>query len=613
MLYSSLMFGKVPPILRSCPFIMKSSSHSITYMPGLDGLRAVAVLSVILYHLSIPLFSGGFLGVDLFFVLSGYLITGLLLREWQTTGRIDLKKFWIHRFHRLFPALFVMLLIVLSYVTLFERELLHTVRQDSALALVYATNWWYIFHDVSYFESFGKPSPIQNLWSLAIEEQFYLIFPALFWLGMKNRRRFLQIIVAAIGTSVIAMAIQYTPGEDPSRVYYGTDTRLFALLIGSLLAFMWQPTRFKMDIPKRGVRLLNQTGAVTVPLLFLLLITTSEFGSFLYQGGFLLVSLLTALLIATIAHPASIWSGWFAHPAMIAIGKRSYGLYLWHFPVITLMTPIEKIGTFSFVRTLLISITLVILTECSYRFIERPIRKYGISGYLKRLSLHPSQLRQFSIIHWTSVTLLSILIVSFIANLSILAGSEAPTLQSSFHKVTVPKENPKPIITPKTSHEKPEQPKLCRPTLAIGDSVLLGVEEYLDSTLRQFTIDAKLGRQMWEAIPLSQQYTAYNQKGRQVIIHLGTNGSFHKEQLNTLLNQFTNSDKVYIVTVRVPRPWEEQVNTMLHEAAKRKHVSLIDWHAITVKNPSYLEEDGVHLNIEGARAYSKLMNEITGC
>lgn len=592
---------------------MKSSSRSITYMPGLDGLRAFAVLSVILYHLSVSFFSGGFLGVDLFFVLSGYLITGLLLREWQTTGRLDLKRFWIHRFRRLFPALFVMLLLVLGYVTIFERELLHTVRQDSAFALIYGTNWWYIFHDVSYFESFGKPSPIQNLWSLAIEEQFYLLFPILLWFGMKNRRLFLQLIGVAIGASVLAMAIQFTPGEDPSRVYYGTDTRLFALLIGSLLAFAWQPTRFKLDIPKRGVRLLNQIGAVTLPLLLILMIVTSEFGSFLYRGGFFLVAVLAALLIATIAHPASIWSQWFAHPALVAIGKRSYGLYLWHFPVITLMTPVEQIGTFSLLRTVLIVVVLIALTEASYRFIERPIRQHGLSGYLKRLSLHPRQLRQFSTMQWTSVAVLTILIVSFIGNLSILAVSDTPKPEPAFEKIAAPKEKPKPVLKPTTPKATPDQRKICRPTLAIGDSVLLGVEDYLGSTLKQLTIDAKLGRQLREAIPLSEQYAAYNQHGRQVIIHLGTNGSFRKDQLNSLLDQFANADHVYLVTARVPRPWETEVNQMLREASKRKRVELIDWHAVAVKHPSYFEADGVHLNIKGARAYSKILAKATNC
>ncbi|MCT4793756.1 acyltransferase family protein, partial [Exiguobacterium artemiae] len=257
---------------------MKSFNRSTTYMPGLDGLCAFAVIAVILYHLSVPMLTGGFLGVDVFFVLSGYLITGLLLSEWQQTGRIDLKRFWVHRFRRLFPPLFVLLVLVLSYVTLFERDLLHSLRQDSVAALLYTTNWWYIVHDVSYFESFGKPSPIQNLWSLAIEEQFYLIFPIVLSFGLGSKRLLLRGIGLLALLSALLMAILFTPGADPSRVYYGTDTRLFALLIGSLLAFAWRPERFKKEIPSRGVRLLNVTGAVIVPVLVLLMLVTSEYG-----------------------------------------------------------------------------------------------------------------------------------------------------------------------------------------------------------------------------------------------------------------------------------------------------------------------------------------------
>jgi hypothetical protein len=430
---------------------------------------------------------------------------------------------------------------------------------------------------------------------------------------MINRRLFLQLIGVAIGASVLAMAIQFTPGEDSSRVYYGTDTRLFALLIGSLLAFAWQPTRFKIDIPKRGVRVLNKTGVVTLPLLLFLMVVTSEFESFLYRGGFFIVSLLAALLIATIAHPASIWSRWFARQSLIAIGKRSYGLYLWHFPGITLLTPVEQIGTFSVLRTILIIVILVALTEASYRFIERPIRQLGLSGYLKRLSLHPQQLRQFSTLQWASVAVFTLLIVSFIGNLSIHPVSDKPKPEPAFHRIAAPKEKPKPVLKPTTPKAKPDQRKMCRPTLAIGDSVLLGVEDYLGSTLKQLTIDAKLGRQLREAIPLSEQYSSYNQHGRQVILHLGTNGSFRKDHLNSLLDQFANADHVYLVTARVPRPWEAEVKKMLREASKQKRVELIDWHANAVKHPSYFEADGVHLNIKGARAYSKILAKATNC
>lgn len=592
---------------------MKSLNRSTTYMPGLDGLRAFAVIAVILYHLSVPMLTGGFLGVDLFFVLSGYLITGLLLSEWQQTGRIDLKRFWVHRFRRLFPPLFVLLVLVLSYVTLFERSLLHTLRQDIMAALLYTTNWWYIVHDVSYFESFGKPSPVQNLWSLAIEEQFYLLFPLILSFSLVSKRLLVRGIGLTAVLSALLMAILFTPGADPSRVYYGTDTRLFALLIGSLLAFAWRPERFKQTIPLRGVRLLNVTGAVAFPSLMLLMFVTSESGRFLYYGGFVFVAVLAALLIAVVAHPASLWSRLFAQRWLIAIGKRSYGLYLWHFPLITLMTPVEYIGAFSWIRSLGILTVLIVLTELSYQFIERPIRRLGLFGYIRQFQIHPRTFRQFSWTKWVSVSLASLLLLSFIGNLSILAVSDKPT-QQTIPKVAAPHSKPAPLVK-KPEHPVPDTPirSMCRPTLAIGDSVLLGVEDYLGSTLQQVKIDAKLGRQLREAIPLSKKYAVYNQKEHQVVVHLGTNGSFRPDQLEELLDQFANADQVYLVTTRVPRPWEQEVNTMLKQAAERKQVSLIDWHAVAVKHPSYFEQDGVHLNIKGARAYSKLLAKATGC
>lgn len=591
---------------------MKSFNRSTTYMPGLDGLRAFAVIAVILYHLSVPMLTGGFLGVDVFFVLSGYLITGLLLSEWQQTGRIDLKRFWVHRFRRLFPPLFVLLVLVLSYVTLFERDLLHSLRQDSVAALLYTTNWWYIVHDVSYFESFGKPSPIQNLWSLAIEEQFYLIFPIVLSFGLGSKRLLLRGIGLLALLSALLMAILFMPGADPSRVYYGTDTRLFALLIGSLLAFAWRPERFKKEIPSRGVRLLNVTGAVIVPVLVVLMLVTSEYGRFLYYGGFVFVAVLAALLIAVVAHPASLWSRLFAARWLIAVGKRSYGLYLWHFPLITLMTPVEQTGTFSWLRSLGILIILIVVTELSYQFVERPVRRLGLLGYIRQFQIHPRTFRQFSRTKWVSVSLASLLLLSFIGNLSILAVSDEPA-QQSIPTVAAPHSKPALVKKPTTPVPEKRTRSMCRPTLAIGDSVLLGVEDYLGSTLQQVTIDAKLGRQLREAIPLSTKYAAYNHTDHQVILHLGTNGSFRPEQLEELLDRFANADQVYLVTTRVPRPWEQEVNTMLKQAAERKRVTLIDWHAVAVKHPSYFEQDGVHLNIKGARAYSKLLAKATGC
>ena len=268
---------------------MKPLKHT-TYMPGLDGLRTFAVLAVILYHLNVPYISGGFLGVDVFFVLSGYLITGILIREWTKTGTIDLKRFYIARFRRLLPALVLMLSLVMTYVTLFDRSLLETVRQDSLAALSYVNNWWYIFHEVSYFESFGKPSPLQNLWSLSIEEQFYAVWPLILLVGLAFRKRLLQFVAALLLVSAAWMAFRYVPEADPSRVYYGTDTRLFGLLMGAMLAFGWRPDTFKAVIPNIGRHILNVAGAISLIGIVGIIVTVNAYDAFLYYGGFLLVA-----------------------------------------------------------------------------------------------------------------------------------------------------------------------------------------------------------------------------------------------------------------------------------------------------------------------------------
>lgn len=577
-----------------------------TYMPGLDGLRTFAVFAVILFHLNINYMPGGFLGVDLFFVLSGYLITGILLREWANAGRIDLKRFYVARFRRLLPALIFLLSVVMTYVTLFERELLDTVRTDTLAALAYVNNWWYIFHDVSYFESFGKPSPIQNLWSLSIEEQFYLVWPLLLIIGLKSKRRFLQVVGTLLFASVAWMALQFTPGEDPSRVYYGTDTRLFALLVGALLAFGWRPDTFKRDMPVIGRRILNVGGGIALVSLIVMMMTTSSYGSFLYYGGFLLVALASAVLIAATAHPSTRWARLFGSGWLRIIGARTYGIYLWHYPVIILTTPLEQIGSFSPLLALVQVAVTLMMAELSYRFIETPIRRNGFRATLRKLvpnrQTRPSRL--------VAVTMLTTLSLVLVGNLTILAFTE----QSEPTEVPVV-EAPKPKPEPPAETLPEERPvESCPPALAIGDSVLLGLNEYLGSEFPNMKIDAELGRQVKDAQDVAMNYREYDAPGHVVFFHLGTNGAFKMEQLDTLIDMFSSSDHIYLINTRVPRPWEREVNEKLQRASElHDSVTLIDWHEASAGHGNYFENDGVHLNIHGAEAFGELLSEEIGC
>lgn len=580
------------------------SQPKATYMPGLDGLRTFAVFAVILFHLNISYIPGGFLGVDVFFVLSGYLITGILLREQATRGQIDLKRFYVARFRRLLPALVFMLSVVMTYVTLFERDLLDTVREDTLAALAYVNNWWYVFHDVSYFESFGKPSPLQNLWSLSIEEQFYLVWPLLLLIGLTMKKRFLQLTGVVLLVSCVWMAISFTPGADPSRVYYGTDTRLFALLIGALLAFGWRPDTFKPDMPRLGRRILNIGGTIALIILVAVMMTANAYDSFLYYGGFLLVAVASGVLIAATAHPVTIWSRLFGSTWLRLIGTRTYGIYLWHYPVIILTTPLERIGSFdAFLALGQVALTLGI-AEASYRFIETPIRRDGFRVSVRKL-IPTGPVRPARLLVVTMATVLSIVLVG---NLTILAFTEKSE-PTELPVVEAPKPTP-------PAEEPIEEPPVesCPPALAIGDSVLLGLNEYLGSEFPHMKIDAELGRQVKDAQGVAMNYREYDAPGHVVFFHLGTNGAFKMEQLDTLIDMFSSSDQIYLINTRVPRPWEREVNEKLQRASElHDSVTLIDWHKVSAGHPDYFENDGVHLNIHGAKAFGELLSEEIGC
>ncbi|WP_317891280.1 acyltransferase family protein [Paenibacillus oceani] len=312
------------------------------YMPGLDGLRALSVLAVIAYHMNVSWAPGGLLGVAVFFTLSGYLITDQLVAQWQTTKRIDFAGFWMRRIRRLMPAMFVMLAVVGAWLLLFDRGRLASLQGDFVSVALYFNNWWLIFHQVSYFESFGPPSPLGHLWSIAIEEQFYLIWPILLLVLLrvtKQRGKLMIFILLGAAASTIAMAMIYVPGSDPSRVYYGTDTRAFALLIGAALAVAWPSRSLSAAVSDKSRLVLDILGGAGLLAIVWLIWKTNEYDSLLYHGGLALFSVLTAVVTAVLAHPASRVAKVMGSKPLRWIGVRSYSLYLWHFPVMILMSP----------------------------------------------------------------------------------------------------------------------------------------------------------------------------------------------------------------------------------------------------------------------------------
>ncbi|MGE7218840.1 acyltransferase family protein [Priestia koreensis] len=632
------------------------------YIYGLDGLRALAVLAVIVYHLNLTWAMGGFLGVDIFFVLSGYLITSIILPAKGEELSFKLKDFWISRIRRLLPAAYVMIMTTMAWVVLFKGDLLSKVRGDAIASLFYSSNWWFIFHKVSYFDSFGSPSPLKNLWSLAIEEQFYLLWPLLLIAGLalfKSRLKFaIVVLIGAVG-SAVAMGMMYEPGMDPSRIYYGTDTRSFELLIGCFLALIWPMKRLSTKkLPKVPQASLNIIGCVTLLVTLASFYVINEYQSFVYQGGMFLFCLNAAVLIACVVHPSSFIGKVLSWKPLRWIGTRSYGIYLWHYPVIVLGTPIREIGNPVYWHIVVQLLIVFVLAEWSYRFVEVPIRTYGIRAFLRQYVQNIMKWRNLIMIRKVSTGVLSLILVICTTGIIGLAQGVTPAHEHTIKVSSVTQgvsgvqdglkdsreegkqskpdsstgssqqppsaqENQKPTKQP--NEAPPKQPaqqtpvvkqpvqtagtkkKTYRNVLAIGDSVMLDIAKDLRRSYPNMKIDGKVGRQMSQALSLIPQYKKFNQKGNAVIIELGTNGYFTDKQIDRLLQAFSNTD-IYLVNTRVPRSWESVVNQMITKKGQQfKNVKIVDWHSLGLKHPEYFAKDGVHLTPTGSRALSNLI------
>jgi len=644
---------------RALPKPQGTPEVRLPYSPGLDGLRALAVIAVLLYHADLAWIPGGFLGVEVFFVISGYLITALLLAEWRQRGRIDLKGFWMRRARRLLPALYVLLVVSLAFSVVFLPGEVARLRGDVLAAFGYVTNWYLIFGHVSYFEAVGRPSLLQHLWSLAVEEQFYLLWPPVLALVLAigasrlRRRRALTVALAGAVASAVAMALLYAPGVDPSRIYYGTDTRSTGLLCGAAVAFLWLPddkyrpseTRHhRLELATRGrfrrrwgwtaPLLLDVVGFAALGALVWFCLNLGEFRPLLYEGGFALVALATVATIMAVVHPYSFMGARVLGSAPLRwIGVRSYGIYLWHWPVFMvtrpdLDVPIEGLPLLA----LRLSVT-VLLADLSYRFVETPIRR-GALGCAWRTLREAQGPRRWQLrLQWAGA-LVPILASCALLGVAVAQAKppEKPSYLASMKSVhTVEQSNHTSSITGEDNLEKDgsslqqddrgiqdaktgdenagdvsstanegaqdekssadgaalemkaeESAKetsdsgrtgpseFSGSVSAIGDSVMLGAVGGLQKDIRGLrVVDAEVGLQVYAAIDILKSRRASGQLGDVEIVHLGNNGTFTKGQFDQIMRVLSGVNRVVFVNVKVPRPWEDPNNEVIAEGVKR--------------------------------------------
>ena len=600
------------------------SNNKSKYLPSIDSLRALAVLAVIIYHVDVNYLPGGFLGVDLFFVLSGYLISSLIIKEFRKTGTVNLYNFYIRRARRLLPAVYFMITIGLVVMVLFNEVLLRKSHLDAIFGYIYSSNWWYIFHKLDYFDSFGAQSPFKHLWSLAIEEQFYMIFPLLFLLvnGKKKskdgtyklNKNFLYVVLGLILVSLIAHILLFDI-NNISRIYFGTDTRAFSLLVGVVGAILYPMERLHSKVTPQQNMIYSVVSLASIATLITVMVYTSEYNTWLYRGGFLLVAILGLIVIISSGKQHTLMSKLLSFKPIVFIGKISYSLYLWHFPILVLTTPVSEIGNPNIFFVILRIVLTFAVAIVSYVFVETPIRKLGFKNYInvifKKLKKRPRKSRK---LFAGIVGLVSVLFLMGIFGKSVPFISTAFVKEMETNKETqfVNNGNNKDNNQEKSSdsnkdskdkkenkEDKNNSDKKYSSVLVMGDSLTVDIGEKFQELYPGAVIDGKIGRQLYVAVEEAKNYSKYNNENSAIIFQLGTNGPFTESQIEELVKEFDKAD-IYFVNIKVPRAWEKTVNAALKETQeKHLNVKIIDWYSVANSTKDLFEPDRVHLNQAG--------------
>lgn len=604
------------------------------YITELDGIRAIAVIMVLAYHLKLALFKSGFLGVTVFFVLSGYLITGILISEVEE-GTIDLKNFWLRRIRRLVPAVMSMAVVIIFVSAVVNRIIFTKGCKDFLASVLGFNNWWQIFNKISYFEAAGVPSPFTHCWSLAIETQFYLIYP-LILLGIyklvKSRGEgranrgllFAGVTLLLALISVILMIVLFDPQQDASRVYYGTDTRAFSLLFGALLAILWE---YRM-VPRRLSANVNMVlGSVSFAVLLVMTIAINGSSNFWYRGGQFFGTILTVLMVYAVSGRKTWLSRFLSNPVLKWMGDRSYSIYLWHYPIILLISKGIKA---SWWITLIEIVLSVVLSELSYRFIETPIRHGIIGEYLNILRSRPKsrqeKKRQIQVAR---------------RSLKVMAGTFVLTVSLILCMIFVPKKNALDTLqkreakakeTGKMTEEQLAKQKangsesedtICTADLTddeileglnlllIGDSIAVDVTDDFYEIFPNSVSDTKIGRITSLGKQVLDSYIDEKKWEGEGVIFASLSNSPINGELEDIREKIGKDMPLFLTTVRIPHDtFEEESNSKIKKFVEENdHTYLIDWYATSEGHDEYFDEDDTHLFSAGAKAYAKCIKE----
>ena len=600
--------------------------RSKQYVTGIDGVRTLAVLGVIIYHLLPTTLPGGYLGVPLFLLISGYFVTLQLVRQMDQTGGIQLTKFYLKRLRRLYPVLIVMLTVTTAYITLFARDLLHNIKSTIATNLLWVYNWWEIGHGQSYFDRFNGESPFTHLWTLGVEAQFYFLWPLILFmlfLILRKRSKIKWTVFILAVASAVEMALLFDP-QNINRVYYGTDTRAFSLLLGSWLALCWPIDRLNASLTAHAARILDGVGIGALLITLLGFFTLPGQSSWTYRGGMFFYSLIGMILIATVVHPGSHMNRWLTNPFFTWIGQRSYGIYVYQLPVMVFYERVVEIGRHPVINALVECLLILAISEFSYRLVEQPLAHYQWR-YL------PASIRHwidFKMHDWHQLKVGPVVIICFIALCGLMLPSKPAkksAVQTRIEKsrqATAAKNKQiakgkaaKVNVNSKSLQKKygltSNQLKAASElkVTAIGDSVMADASQDIQEIMPHAYVDAEVGRQGSATPAVIKDLKAKGQLQKNVILNLGTNGAMDSQTINDILTAIGKDHQVYWITPHVPtRDWEQTVCDQIKQAAKQNaNVHVIDWNQAANGHAEWFAQDKVHMNEQGNAYFTRLI------
>jgi peptidoglycan/LPS O-acetylase OafA/YrhL len=572
-----------------------STPRGIRYIPAIDGLRAVAVVAVMLYHLGFTWIPGGFLGVDLFFVISGYVITRLLLDSIQRSGGLDLRAFYKARIRRLFPPLVFMIFVTTIYISIWAPETMRRFISDSPFALLGGMNWWLVFRQTDYFDTISRPPLLQHTWSLGVEAQFYLIWPLILLLVLRQFGKAkipgAALIIAAfsgIALLLVSYEVDAANTSQVSHVYFGTDTHSIGLFLGAALAVSWVPQNLQEQVNRRAQDFIDGIGVIGFVGLLGVFLLVNESDPTLYKLAFPLAGIFGCAILTSIVHPASRFAPILSSRVAVWIGERSYAIYLWHWVVFQVTRPAVDLEGSTWALYALRILVVFALADISLRLVELPVRSGLVEYWFKGMKYRTKnvQRRQKSTV--VASVLLLILGTSYIS---------ANAISQSDREMAIVKQQ----------LEQPVQPSEPTGTQAgglwvTGDSVILGIHYELDARSPIAIINARVGRQATELIEVMKADKA-KAVDSTVIFNMGNNNKLTSDQVLAVFEEVKNQPRIIVVNTAVPRGWRDENNALIAQYAALYGATVVDWASISIGHPEYFAPDGVHLVPAGVRAY----------